>query len=406
MIFIGFWCFVCVMVIRSRAIRARSRRLKTDFPSWVSKSSVPALVSFQGALHRRFPALSDSELFSLALLKWARRGHSDENPRRPEFPFFHPRFPATPTKRIVVPGLEHLVLLVKDESVNPTGTHKDRMAWEVLRPYERLLEERGRKSRNVELPAVSIISAGNAAIALGELFRKFGLPKPRVLVDSKLSESQVQRLRSHHLEVFEIDLSRRELSSDDILRLTKNPRGFDLTRGQFEAELSRNFFDWMTFEILNQNPNFVVVPYGSGNLFDNLYQHFFDQLQRKQPDPRLLTPQAVKPGLNLIGVTAPVGSLASMLSAPHLPESSKAEVFSQKTNVISQMVRAGVLGDKSQIAEVSDSWLVKASQIALQNRLRFEPSALAGLAWVLSHKKQIPSGARVLVVNTGRGWVE
>lgn len=53
---------------------------------------------------------------------------SENNPLKPEFPDDNPKFPATPTYKIAVPGFSDV--WIKDKSFNPTGTHKDRMAWE------------------------------------------------------------------------------------------------------------------------------------------------------------------------------------------------------------------------------------------------------------------------------------
>lgn len=55
---------------------------------------------------------------------------SENDPNKPEFPPDKPKFPATPIMRLEVPGFTNVWL--KDESKNPTGTHKDRMAWEIL----------------------------------------------------------------------------------------------------------------------------------------------------------------------------------------------------------------------------------------------------------------------------------
>jgi len=55
---------------------------------------------------------------------------SENDPNRPEFPGDNPKFPATPTYKIKVPGFSDVWL--KDESHNPTGTHKDRMAWILI----------------------------------------------------------------------------------------------------------------------------------------------------------------------------------------------------------------------------------------------------------------------------------
>jgi len=62
---------------------------------------------------------------------------SENDPNNPEFPPDNPKFPATPTYQIKVPGFENVWL--KDESQNPTGTHKDRMAWEMVVTYRDFL---------------------------------------------------------------------------------------------------------------------------------------------------------------------------------------------------------------------------------------------------------------------------
>ena len=62
---------------------------------------------------------------------------SENDPNNPEFPPENPKFPATPTYKIDVPGFSNVWL--KDESQNPTGTHKDRLAWEMVVTYSQLL---------------------------------------------------------------------------------------------------------------------------------------------------------------------------------------------------------------------------------------------------------------------------
>jgi len=62
---------------------------------------------------------------------------SENDPDKPEFPADNPKFPATPTYKIKV--LEFSNVWLKDESHNPTGTHKDRMAWEIVVTYRDFL---------------------------------------------------------------------------------------------------------------------------------------------------------------------------------------------------------------------------------------------------------------------------
>ncbi len=387
------------------SIHRRIRRATLPKPFWMTTREFRRFERYRSAaMGRPKGELTPNEEGARALLKWVQRTHSDFNPRRPEFPPARPKFPATPAKRLRLPEFRGVEILVKDESLNPTGTHKDRMAWEIARMYGRMLEAKAEGKINGRLPAVSLVSSGNAAIALGEMMHAFGLPKPHILVSTRTPEEIIVELRKHHVDVYETDLAKRALTSDEILERTRNPNGIDLTRGRMANELGRTFYDWMTFEVLNTKPDYIIVPYGSGQLFNNLFEHYYDQLQRvRQLDPRLRNPRTLQSGVNLIGVTSPIGSIASMLSAPHLPESVKEETQTQKSHVISQMRRAGVLGEKSGIHEIHDEWILRAANIALNQRMRFEPSALAGLAWLLQHKKDIPKGKRVLIVSTGKG---
>src|SRR3989338_7270914 len=109
---------------------------------------------------------------------------SENDPNKPEFPADNPKFPATPTYKIKVPGFEEVWL--KDESHNTTGTHKDRMAWEIVVTYRDFLLAKKRGQVKSELPAMSIISSGSSAIAIQTQLKKYGLPNLRVLVDANI----------------------------------------------------------------------------------------------------------------------------------------------------------------------------------------------------------------------------
>src|ERR1700675_1312055 len=89
---------------------------------------------------------------------------SENDPLKPEFPADNPKFPATPTYKINIEGFSNVWL--KDESKNPTGTHKDRMAWEIVVTYRDFLLAKKRGRLQGELPQMSLISSGSAAIAI------------------------------------------------------------------------------------------------------------------------------------------------------------------------------------------------------------------------------------------------
>ena len=137
---------------------------------------------------------------------------SENDPNNPEFPAEDPKFPATPTYKIDVPGFSNVWL--KDESVNPTGTHKDRMAWEMVVTYRDFLLAKKRGLRKGVLPKMSIISSGSAAVAIQTQLRKYGLPNLKVLLDHKTPDKIIKSLKIIGCEIYETDLGKKPFSTN------------------------------------------------------------------------------------------------------------------------------------------------------------------------------------------------
>ena len=118
---------------------------------------------------------------------------SENDPSKPEFPPDNPKFPATPTYEIDVPGFSNVWM--KDESFNPTGTHKDRMAWEIVVTYRDFLLAKERNLLKGPLPQMSIITSGSAAIAIQSMLRKYHLPNLKVLIDYRIDPKVINVLK-------------------------------------------------------------------------------------------------------------------------------------------------------------------------------------------------------------------
>jgi cysteine synthase len=149
---------------------------------------------------------------------------SDNDPLKPEFPASGPKFPATPTYQIQVPRFSNVWL--KDESVNPTGTHKDRMAWEIVVTYRDFLLAEQRGQTTGPLPAMSLISSGSAAVAIQTQLNTYKLPSLKVLVDASLHEESKQELTKLGCELYYADLSKRPLSSKEHTPSDQQPHWF------------------------------------------------------------------------------------------------------------------------------------------------------------------------------------
>ncbi|MFA6388458.1 MAG: pyridoxal-phosphate dependent enzyme [Patescibacteria group bacterium] len=239
---------------------------------------------------------------------------SDNDPNHPEFPANNPKFPATPTYRIAVPGFSNVWL--KDESVNPTGTHKDRMAWEIIVTYRDFLLAKQRGQLKGVLPAMSIISSGSAAVAIQTQLRFYHLPNLKVLVDIHLNGHVAQTLKELGCEVYETDLSKRPLQWEEILALTHNPNGFDITSSEALDPTTR-FYDWLAYEILNSSPDYCFVPFGTGNLYENILNINKREVTAKQPDPRFKGNVNILRTCNFFGATVNNPRLKQLLNSIH-----------------------------------------------------------------------------------------
>jgi len=319
---------------------------------------------------------------------------SENDPKKPEFPPDNPKYPSTPTFEIQVPGMENV--WVKDESVNPTGTHKDRMAWEMVVTYKNLLlaKEAGVTDH---LPQMSIISSGSAAVAVQKMFRKYNLPNLKVLVHFKLDSDVRRYFEKLGCEVYETDLNKRVLLTEDILKLTDNQGGIDITSdealGPFDV-----FYDWMSYDILNQNSDWVFVPYGTGHLYENIVNIAQREASSFVFHDKRLKGESKKIGkCHFMGATTNnPNSIADKLYSPHLP------FVHLDPHWINLAKRKGHIGAKSRVGIVREEYLQEAVKIVEMNDLIAEPSGIAGLAMLLQMKNEIPQEDKKLVINTGK----
>jgi len=319
---------------------------------------------------------------------------SENDPNKPEFPDDNPHWPSTPTKHIIVPDFNDV--WVKDESVNPTGTHKDRMAWEMVVTYKQLLLSK-KKGNIKELPQMSIISSGSAANAIQHMLSKYGLPNLKVLIDYGTDPNIKRALERIGCELYEAKLSERVLYTEDILKITNNISGIDITSddslGPFDI-----FYDWMSYDIINQNADYVFVPYGTGHLYENLVNIAVKEVKSFfMHDKRFKGNVDKIRECNFIGATTNFPkSKADKLYSPHLP------FVHFDTKWIKLAVSRGYIGPRSSVYAVQERYLNQAMKIANKNKIKCEPSGIVGLALIIQMKNRLPKNKKVLVVNTGK----
>jgi hypothetical protein len=243
---------------------------------------------------------------------------SENDPNKPEFPPYNPKFPATPTYKIHVPGFKNVWL--KDDSINRySGTHKDRLAWEVVVLYRNFLLAKKIGQQKGLLPRFSIISSGSAAIAIGRMLKEYGLPALKVLVDKNLDPKIYDAIKKSHCEIFKTDLSKKPLNAHEILALTRNKNGFDLTSNE-GVTLEIGNYDWMSYEILNNSPDYCFIPFGTGILFSKVLEVNKIEVERRKHDPRFHGNVNILRNCNFMGATTKnPKSKADKLYAHYLP---------------------------------------------------------------------------------------
>ncbi|MBU1908164.1 PLP-dependent lyase/thiolase [Patescibacteria group bacterium] len=285
---------------------------------------------------------------------------------------------------------------MKDESHNPTGTHKDRMAWEIVVTYRDFLLAKKRGQVKRPLPAMSIISSGSAAIAIQTQLKKYSLPNLRVLVDAGMNQDAIKSMKKIGCEIYETNLSKKSFHWKEILALTRNPNGFDITSNE-SLDPTTRFYDWLSYEILNSSPDYCFIPFGTGNLFENVLNINKKEVSTQHHDPRFSGKVEVLRRCNFFGATTNnPKSKADKLYSPHLP-------FVHYDEQWIRLYRyAGFCGPKSNVFFLKERNLDKAIKIAEMNNLNYEPSGIAGLALLFQMKNDIPKNKKILIVSTGR----
>ncbi len=296
--------------------------------------------------------------------------------------------------KIKVPGFSNVWF--KDESKNPTGTPKDRMAWEIVVTYKDFLLAKKRGVIKGKLPQMSIISSGSAAFAIQTILKKYGLPNLKVLADNNLREESLKQLKQLGCEIYLTNLDKKLLEPSEILILTNNKDGFDITSAEALGPTTR-FYDWLSYEIINSNPDYCFIPFGTGNLYENILNIVKQEISTRHADPGFKGNKNKLRECNFIGSTTNNSqSKAEKLYSPHLPFVHFNEQW------IKLYKYAGFCGSKSNVYILQEKYLDKAIQLAEDLKLFAEPSALAGLAMLLQMKNKIPKDAKMLLVSTGK----
>ena len=350
----------------------------------------------------------------------------------PEFPSYHASFPSTPTIPLKMTQLKEDILKknnfskktlsllgniyekfnnitdatvwYKDESINPNGTHKDRMAWEIYLWYDNEIKKQiNTPGKKISLKSLSLISSGSAAYSVQKLLKNRGFPNLRVLIDKNTNKKLINFLESNDCKVFPVDLDKEELTSNKILELTDNIDGLDLTYSPEFNESRKVYYDWLSYEVLNQNPNWVFTPFGTGDLYKNIITRNSKEMDKKVFSKRFFGDKKILSKCNFMGAASnrKKSKMRMLYSA-----------FQNKTisdtndRIVSPLIEKESTGQKSKVLIVNENYVDIAIEIAEYFNITFEASGISGLALFLQmlDKEEInlKNHDKVIIINTGK----
>ncbi len=271
------------------------------------------------------------------------------------------------------------------------------MAWEIVVTYRHFLSAKKRGLIKEELPHMSIITFGSAGLAIQNMLKMHNLPNLKCLIDEKyIDKDTLKSLKKLGAEIFETDLDKKAYNSEEILQMTNNKGGLDITSDEALDPTTR-FYDWMSYEIINNNPDYVFVPFGSGHLYENILNINKKECSTKHHDPRFSGNVEILSACNFIGSTTNnPKTKAIKLYSPHLPFSHFNEQW------IRLYKFAGFCGPDSGVKLMREDYLDEAIDLAESQGINCEPSGIAGLALMLQMKNSLPKNKKFLIVNTGK----
>lgn len=246
-------------------------------------------------------------------------------------------------------------LRIKDESVNPCGTWKDRRSQQILK------EVQGKK-----VDKLVLITQGNAGYSLGKLAEGSGL-KVVSIMDLETSKKTLREVQKVCHRVIQVDLSK-VLSPEEIQELAResdSERIWDVSNGYQEA------YEQLFKEIDPLDPDFIICPVGSGESFVGLHQ----AIQKKGSRTKLVGIQPES-----------AASLAEKLTC----------IWSPYQTTIEEILRT----HPYTLIKVTEEEIEESYRKA-KKLMRCEPSS--GIVLSALSKISFPKKANVVLINSGKG---
>lgn len=187
-------------------------------------------------------------------------------------------------------------------------------------------------------------------------------------------------------EVYATDLESHALSPVDILKLTDNDGGLEIT-SNMAIKPYENYYQDIAASLSMLDSGYIFVPYGTGHLYGSfVFNEIFSE------------PSSI----NIIGgKTNSKNSKADKLYAPFNPFSSVNE------NFVKTKIAMNKIGKYSSIVDFKETSLNEAINMAKRHSFDLESSALGGLAAMIDIFEELIIGKNdnIIVIVTGKSRI-
>ena len=246
-------------------------------------------------------------------------------------------------------------ILIKDESKNPFRTFKDRRSEVIIK-----------KGRDEQVDTLVLITSGNAGYSLGRFSQGTNIRIVNI-VDKKLKKSIKDKLKKYG-EIIEINLSEKILKPEEVILLARQNDEeviWDVTNGFHEG------YEKIVEEVKEANPNFIILPVGSGEAFVGFYKG----IEKFKLKTKLIG----------VGVKDKWQSFADKLHTPWTPYKSKIQSILKEGHKIIKL-------EEEEIKEAYKQY---------KDKFNIEPSSsvVFGMLPKLKFKKE----DKIILINSGKG---
>jgi threonine synthase len=278
-------------------------------------------------------------------------------------------------------------LYIKDDSLNPTGSLKDRASYLVAA-----------FAKKFNIDQIVLASTGNAGSSMSGVGAAAGL-KVKLFLPKSTPVAKMIQAKQYGADVVEVD-GNYDLAYDLSLEYSKNQGG--MSRNTAYNPMTIEGKKTAALEIykqLKKVPDYVFVPVGDGVIISGIYKGFVDlkQLGFIKEIPTIYAVQSE--GSSAIYRSLKTGNFENPIGSTTLADSISVDVPRGGYYALEMLKEYN-----GRAILVSDKEILNAqNELARLSGLFAEPAAATSYAGFLKESKYLPKDAQIVLLVTGSG---